>query len=59
MTSGVRVLAREAELKRLQDALRATLGGKAQLVLLAGDAGAGRTVLMHEFALRADRLTRP
>jgi DNA-binding SARP family transcriptional activator/predicted ATPase len=46
-------VAREAELERLQGFFREMMGGKGRVVFITGDAGSGKTALMHEFARRA------
>ncbi|HKI57861.1 MAG TPA: AAA family ATPase [Trueperaceae bacterium] len=48
-----RFLAREAELARLGAALEAATSGRGGVILLAGEAGQGKTSLMTAFAARA------
>src|SRR5438067_8024899 len=45
---------REGELARLQGWLDKALAGQTQVGFLAGEAGAGKTTLMHEFTRRAE-----
>src|SRR5438132_4274311 len=40
---------RERELRRLQSFFNATTAGAAQVCFVAGEAGAGKTALVHEF----------
>jgi DNA-binding NarL/FixJ family response regulator len=51
--SGVPLVARRAELAALESALAAAAAGKAGAVLLAGDAGVGKTRLLTEFIARS------
>jgi predicted ATPase len=44
---------REPELAQLGACLERTLAGQAQIALVAGEAGSGKTALLHEFARRA------
>ncbi|MCX6032153.1 MAG: tetratricopeptide repeat protein [Chloroflexi bacterium] len=44
---------RERELARLDGFLQKALGGKSQICLITGEAGAGKSALMAEFAQRA------
>ena len=46
---------RRAQVQWLEHTLRATVEGQPQLVLLPGDAGVGKTRLLKEFRLRAER----
>ena len=46
---------RERELTYLQTFLACALGGQAQVVLVTGEAGSGKTALLHEFARRAQQ----
>jgi predicted ATPase/DNA-binding XRE family transcriptional regulator len=48
-----RFVAREKELDTLRHALGDTLTGQPQIVFVTGEAGTGKTALMHEFARRA------
>jgi class 3 adenylate cyclase len=50
------LIGRDAELSRLEDALLSANRGQGQVVLLAGDAGMGKTRLASELAERAARL---
>jgi class 3 adenylate cyclase len=50
------LIGREQELSTLEDALLATRRGEGQVVLLAGDAGMGKTRLATELQRRARRL---
>ncbi len=52
-TGSARFLAREAELTRLDAALRSAMSGRGTVILLAGDAGQGKTSLMMALASRA------
>jgi DNA-binding SARP family transcriptional activator/predicted ATPase len=45
-------VARERELARLGDFLQATLSGKGRVAFVAGEVGAGKTALVHEFVRR-------
>jgi len=47
------IVGREQELQRLESCLQKALADKPQICLLAGDAGAGKSALMGEFAERA------
>jgi len=51
-------VAREAELERLQGFFQEVLEGKGRVVFITGDAGSGKTALMHEFARRAQESNR-
>ncbi len=46
-------VARESELAQLDDHLDAALSGQGKVVFVTGDAGCGKTALIHEFARRA------
>jgi predicted ATPase/DNA-binding SARP family transcriptional activator len=46
-------VARDRELAQLNGYLGAALGGHGQVVLVAGEAGSGKTTLVYEFARRA------
>src|SRR4051794_13278306 len=48
------LIGRRGELERLEAHLRAARGGRGAVVLLAGEAGAGKTRLAAELARRAD-----
>jgi DNA-binding SARP family transcriptional activator len=48
-----RLIARETEIDRLASALAATGDGRGQYLLVAGEAGSGKTALMREFVIRA------
>jgi class 3 adenylate cyclase len=50
------LIRRDEELSRLEDALLSANRGEGQVVLLAGDAGMGKTRLASELAERAARL---
>ena len=50
------LVGREAELSQLEDALLGSNRGEAQVVVLAGDAGMGKTRLATELQRRARRL---
>ncbi|HEX8864298.1 MAG TPA: AAA family ATPase [Lentzea sp.] len=52
--SGIPLVARDRELDRLRAALAQAGDGKAGAILLAGDAGVGKTRLMDELAASAD-----
>ncbi len=45
--------AREREMARLNDHLNEVLDGKGKVVFITGEAGSGKTALIHEFTLRA------
>src|SRR4029453_13305468 len=45
----VRFVGREAELRRLHEALRKARQGERQLVFITGEAGIGKTTLLEEF----------
>jgi len=49
-------VAREQELARLQDFLEQALAGQGQVCFVAGEAGAGKTALVAEFARRAQAI---
>jgi DNA-binding CsgD family transcriptional regulator len=49
------LVGREAELDRLEEALRSAAEGRPSTVLLAGDAGVGKSRLLAEFGARASR----
>ena len=48
-------VAREQELARLGAHLDDALGGRGKVIFVAGEAGSGKTALIHEFARRAMR----
>lgn len=48
-------VAREEPLGRLEVSLHATLAGAGRVVCVVGEAGSGKTALLHEFARRAMR----
>jgi DNA-binding CsgD family transcriptional regulator len=50
--SSPRFIGRQSELRRLGEALSAAAGGEPSLVLIAGEAGVGKTRLIDEFAGR-------
>lgn len=50
---GFPFVAREAELARLQTHLDQALQGSGQVVFITGEAGAGKSTLVHEFARRS------
>lgn len=54
-TESTALLARDAELQSLDAALSAALEGNGRVMLVAGDAGEGKTALMTAFADRAHR----
>jgi polynucleotide 5'-kinase involved in rRNA processing len=47
------VIGREGELERLERLLELALAGRRQLVLVTGEAGAGKTTLVESFVARA------
>ncbi len=49
-------VAREMELAWLDEKLEMALAGHGQVVFVAGDAGQGKTALLHEFSQRAQQL---
>jgi predicted ATPase/DNA-binding SARP family transcriptional activator len=49
-------VAREGELAWLEEKLDKTINGHGQVVFVTGDAGQGKTALLHEFSRRAQRL---
>lgn len=51
------VVAREPELARLSEALEQALTGDGRVILVAGEAGQGKTTLMRAFAERAQATT--
>ncbi len=51
--SGVRIVGRDGELRRLLDLLDAAAAGRPAHALISGDAGVGKTRLVTELALRA------
>ena len=55
--SGVPLIGRQQELAALETALAAAAEGQARAVLLAGDAGVGKTRLLTELCLRATGFT--
>jgi predicted ATPase len=46
-------VAREHELGKLTDSLETALEGKGQVLFVTGEAGSGKTALLHEFSRRA------
>jgi predicted ATPase len=46
-------VAREPELAKLDEHLKAALAGQGRVVFVTGDAGSGKTALMQEFARQA------
>jgi ABC-type oligopeptide transport system substrate-binding subunit len=50
-------IGRRQELARLGQSLAAALAGQGQVALVAGEAGSGKTALVHEFARRAQAAT--
>jgi DNA-binding SARP family transcriptional activator/predicted ATPase len=46
-------VARERELTRLHQLLHGALAGRGQVAFVVGEAGSGKTALLHEFACRA------
>ncbi len=48
-------IGRQAELARLETLLVRAIGGRSELVLVAGDAGVGKTRLTEELRYRAER----
>ena len=52
-TDNTPFVGRERELARLDGFLQQALGGKPQICLITGEAGAGKSALMAEFARRA------
>jgi DNA-binding SARP family transcriptional activator len=46
-------VARDAELRRLNEFLQATLSGQGRVAFVTGDAGQGKTAILQEFARRA------
>ncbi len=46
-------IGRERELALLERTLQATIGGRGRVVFITGEAGRGKTTLLHEFARRA------
>src|ERR1700694_3071210 len=50
------LVGREEELSGLEDALRAACRGQGSVVVLAGDAGIGKSRLCAELATRAERI---
>lgn len=49
----LRLLAREAEVARLDTCLESALTGRGHIVFVSGEAGSGKTALISEFARRA------
>ncbi len=49
-------VARQGELDRLRDFLRLSLSGKGQIILVAGEAGTGKTALAGEFIRQSQQL---
>lgn len=49
-------VAREQELEKLNKFLDRTIEGKGQVVFVKGEAGSGKTALVHEFARRAQEI---
>jgi len=55
-----RMIGREAELKRLQEAFYTAMeDGELQMATIVGDAGAGKSRLLHEFDIWSDLLPEP
>ncbi len=52
-TSSTALVGRDAELQQLADALKRARSGEAAVVLVGGEAGAGKTRLVEEFTARA------
>lgn len=50
---GLPFVARERELDRLDASLTPMLGGQGQVVFISGEAGSGKTALLHQSAVRA------
>jgi predicted ATPase len=50
-------LGRARELSRLRDAWRASAAGRAQLVLVSGEAGIGKTRLVDELRMHVDAVS--
>jgi class 3 adenylate cyclase/tetratricopeptide (TPR) repeat protein len=57
--SSPRVIGRDGELARLADAIDDATGGRPRIILIAGDAGVGKTRLMAELVARLDPLRTP
>ncbi len=55
-TTGIGLLGREREQAELYDALSLALKGEQQVVVVAGDAGIGKTTLVGDLARRAEEL---
>ncbi|UCF69395.1 MAG: protein kinase [Acidobacteriota bacterium] len=49
---------REAELEQLEQLLAASVDGRGQAAFVLGEAGTGKTALLHQFALRASEVER-
>ena len=49
-------MAREQELEKLEKLLESALAGKSQLVFVTGESGAGKTALVQEFSIRAQKM---
>ena len=49
-------IGRERELRQLDELLQKALAGRVQVVFVIGEAGQGKTSLLHEFARRAQAL---
>ena len=50
------LVAREQELEKLEKLLDSALAGKSQLVFVTGESGAGKTALVEEFSIRAQKM---
>jgi serine/threonine protein kinase/tetratricopeptide (TPR) repeat protein len=50
------LVAREQELEKLEKHLNSALVGKSQLVFVTGESGAGKTALVKEFSIRAQKM---
>ena len=50
------LVAREQELEKLEKLLDSALAGKSQLVFVTGESGAGKTALVQEFSIRAQKM---
>jgi serine/threonine protein kinase/predicted ATPase len=50
------LVAREQELEKLEKFLHSALAGKSQLVFVTGESGAGKTALVQEFSIRAQKM---
>jgi len=50
------LVAREQELEKLEKLLDSALTGKSQLVFVTGESGSGKTALVQEFSVRAQKM---